>query len=279
MRRITTRARSAGAAVGCLLIFSWLPFSPARALGADPGQVGPAFTLLTGTALNLSAPLTIRQVGDPELHWTAHYDTRPFRFPFYYLLRIALLRGRSAWELQLIHHKLYLTNPVPEVQHLEITHGFNVLTLNRMWRTRRTSLRAGAGVVVPHVEATVRGRDAGTRHGLLNAGYRFTGPSFILGLGRSLPLRSGFAVAAEAQGVIGCARITVSSGKISTCNAGIHALFGLTWSPGGGGPHVPRCTAWQCGMRSHRKKLTGWRRFDVTALGRSRASTSARRVP
>lgn len=79
-----------------------------------------------------------------------------------YAYRIGRWSGRTAWEAELVHHKLYLENPPPAVQHFEVTHGYNLATANRAWATdRRTVLRVGVGLVIAHPEGRVRGRTPG----------------------------------------------------------------------------------------------------------------------
>jgi hypothetical protein len=98
----------------------------------------------TGTAHNFTTPLTVHQPGSPEFRMDARYDTRPFTGSPYYSARLGWWKGRSGWELQFLHHKLYLANPSGEVSHLEISHGYNMVTLNRAWEVRALVLRGRA---------------------------------------------------------------------------------------------------------------------------------------
>ncbi len=112
-----------------------------------------------GTALNLLTPLTVWQEGYPELKFTAHYSVKPLEESPYYSWRIARWKGKRAWELELVHFKLYLDNPPPQIQCFQITHGYNLLTVNRAWDREKYILRAGAGLVIIHPETIVRGKE------------------------------------------------------------------------------------------------------------------------
>jgi hypothetical protein len=88
------------------------------ARGQDKREL--AIEAATGTALSLPLPLTIEQNGFAPVSTTAHYATRPFHDAPYYSWRIGLWHHASAWELQLVHDKLYLENPPPEVDHFQV---------------------------------------------------------------------------------------------------------------------------------------------------------------
>jgi hypothetical protein len=182
--------------------------------------------LLLGTVSNLSTPLTVRQGGEREIDFTARYESRPLSSPLYYTVRLALEDRTGAWELQLVHHKLYLSNPPAEIQHFEITHGYNLLTLNRAFAVRGTTLRVGAGIVLAHTESTVRGLE-GPDGGILDTGYRLTGPSLSLGAGRAFAITDDLDVLAEIQATGARARVPVANGTADAPNVALHFLLGL----------------------------------------------------
>jgi hypothetical protein len=110
-----------------------------------------------GAAYNFRSPLTIDQTSEERISLTADYETRPFDKPLYYQVRVAHSEGARAWEVSLIHHKLYLRNRPPGVQALSISHGLNLLTLNRAVRGERFTYRWGVGILIAHPEGTIRG--------------------------------------------------------------------------------------------------------------------------
>jgi hypothetical protein len=180
-----------------------------------------------GLVYNAPVPLTIRQEGFPPLRLTARYDTHPFRTPLYYVLRVSRWdRGRSnGWELTLVHQKLYLSNPPSEVGAFSVSHGCNLVTLNRAWRREDVVLRFGAGPVIAHPESIVRGKKLSEDGGILGRGYylsgacavgsvarRFTGGDFFLDL-------EGMLAGAYAD-------VPVGDGSARAPNLSLHGIIG-----------------------------------------------------
>jgi hypothetical protein len=83
-----------------------------------------------GDAYNLRTRLEVEQDGGYSRSLRADYETRGFDRPLYYMLRAARWQQARGWEVALIHHKLYLTNPPEGVAALSISHGFNIASLN-----------------------------------------------------------------------------------------------------------------------------------------------------
>jgi hypothetical protein len=171
--------------------------------------------------------LKIEQAGEPDIEFHARYKTRPFDGPIYYAVRLGFKYRKMDWEIQFIHHKLYLTNPPPEVQHFEISHGFNLMTLNRVFPARTVSLRIGLGFVLPHTQSEVRNRKYTSIGGILGLGYRFAGPVFLAGLGKRFPLGRSLFFALDTQVVYARAGVPIANGKATASNCSAHGLFGL----------------------------------------------------
>ena len=128
-----------------------------RKMGQGPGSSNPFLIILACLLLALSAPnkafsqrtwtfqfslgdaycfdmpLTIEQEGYEKIELKAKYKTKSFQLPVYYSWKIGTANGNKGWELELTHLKITLTNNPPEVQHFEISHGYNYLTINRIW--------------------------------------------------------------------------------------------------------------------------------------------------
>lgn len=132
--------------IGLLLLSTQ---SPALAFWSFEGSLG--------TAHNFDTRLRIDQEGQEPLRVDGRYSTRPLTSPQYYGVRVSRWTGGRGWEFALIHDKLYLRNPPPQVESLSISHGFNLLTLNRAVQTPVLTYRFGAGAVVTHLEGHVRG--------------------------------------------------------------------------------------------------------------------------
>jgi hypothetical protein len=194
-------------------------------LGSSPDEAGArgrfSLELFGGTSFSFSSTLTVRQDGEEPIEVDADWETRPLEQPFYWMLRAGYRFPSSGWELQLLHHKLYLSNPPPEVERLEITHGFNILTINYARRNLPVILRGGAGIVLPHMEAVVRGKE------FWSSGYRITGPAFLAGVGKELPLSTSFFVNFEGQFTVAWATVKTGGGEAETMNGAIHLLVGV----------------------------------------------------
>jgi hypothetical protein len=199
--------------------------------GWDPARAGLGFELFGGAPLNLKTPLRISQAGFPELEFDGEYRTRPLRVPLYWALRASLGGPRGRWGLMLVHHKLYLRGGPPEIQTFSVSHGLNLVTLEREWPLRAAGLHAGLGFVVAHPENTVRGQRLDQSEGFLGAGYYLTGPVAALAAGRRIPLGRAFSLGLELRVTLARARVPVAGGHARLTSAALHLLAGLGWSP------------------------------------------------
>jgi hypothetical protein len=183
-----------------------------------------------GAAWNLPTPLSIHQTGQDDIKLTAHYETRPFEQPPYYAWRLGRWTKDRAWEFEFIHHKLFLDNPPDEVQHFEVTHGFNLLMVNRAWVRKKTIWRWGGGVVLAHPESRVRGAEPPEGGGIRGRGYHLTGPVVQGSIGRRFALTDNLFFAIEAKLTAAYARLPVDDGHASAPNLALHGLFGLGYA-------------------------------------------------
>lgn len=197
---------------------------PARA--AEPPSWGAQ--LFVGVPFNARTPVTIRQSGEPELRVRARWATRPLERPFYFGIGVFRREGGHEWTAELVHHKLYLENPPPEVQDFSISHGYNLLLLGHgvevvpgVWA------RAAAGVVVAHPESTVRGRTLAQNGGPLGGGYHLAGPALSFGLEGRVPLGERLRVALGGRVTGGYAVVPIEGGTARVPNVAFHATAGL----------------------------------------------------
>lgn len=186
------------------------------------------FQAAVGAVENLETALEIRQSGFETLELDAEYESRPFESPLYYSLRAGRWSDRRGWELELIHQKLFLQNRPPEVQRFGISHGYNLVTVNRAWEIGRVVARAGAGAVVAHPENTVRGRGLEPSGGL-GGGYHLTGPALQLGVEGRLQLGARWFLGLEGKVTAARAEVPVAGGEAEVPNTALHALIGLGW--------------------------------------------------
>ena len=174
-----------------------------------------------GAALNLPTNLTVDQAERASFGHRALWESRPLEQPFYWALRVRWQRADDGFELQLIHHKLILKNNPPLIDHFEVTHGFNLLTLNYVRRLRPVQPRFGLGIVIPHAETIIDG----VHHS--SAGYSIGGPAVMVGVGWEHGLGRHFLVAADVQFIAGWATVDVDDGEARVSNLAFHLLLGI----------------------------------------------------
>jgi hypothetical protein len=188
--------------------------------------------LMTGTAYNVPTPLTIRQDGYPEIRMTAHYDTKPFHpFAPYYSWRVNFWNHEhtAAWEVQQVHHRLFLSNTTAEVQRFEIHYGYNYFLFGRAWVARGFMLHASGGVIAPNPASEIRGKFLNTSDpGALDVTYRVSGVGAALSISRHLMLLRHLGVVADGGVLGGRAWVPVRDGHATVPNLGFHGHVGLS---------------------------------------------------
>src|SRR5882672_2963944 len=154
-------------------------------LSARPARAQLALTVFGGTSLSVPSPLAIRQAGQPDIDFTAHYQTKPFYETYYYAGRLALWGAHNkAWIFDYTHHKVYLTNPPPEVQQFRITYGYNQFAFGRAFYSRGVIYSLTAGPVIANPYSEVRGQLRGHTGGPGNWGYMLAGATVQAGLSK-----------------------------------------------------------------------------------------------
>ena len=194
-------------------------------------QGGAHAEFFLGAALNAPLPLDVRTVGGaPLIHQRAHFSTPPLRDSPYHAYRAGYRDGRGrAVEAELLHHKLYLDNPIPPIEHLEITHGYNLPMLHgvaplegRVPGARGWHLRVGFVLVVAHPEGQIAGQAVrAKRRTALGGGYHVAGAVLQLTAGRRYPLGRGRLVltaAPEVRRTAAVARMRIAQGTLVVPN-------------------------------------------------------------
>jgi hypothetical protein len=184
--------------------------------------------LLLGVPFNVPTPLTIRQRGEPDLHVTARYATHPFSLPLYLGVGVFRREGGHEWSLELIHHKLYLENPPPEVGSFSISHGYNLVVLSHGFEVSSgVWARAGGGLVVAHPESTVRDETWPQNGGPFGLGFRFAGALLSAGVEGRIPLGDRLRLAIGGRLTGAYASVPVVNGTAIVPNVAFHATAGL----------------------------------------------------
>jgi hypothetical protein len=193
---------------------------PARSLAAE---------LFGGTGWSLPLPLTL-DGPDGRTRFRARYSTRPFADSPYYSYRLGVGGRDGSIEAEMLHHKLYLENPVPPIDGLEITHGYNLPTINVAGPGDGWQLRVGLGIVVAHPEGRVAGRPVDASRSFLGGGYQIAGITTQVALGRRYALGRGRVaptVAPEMKLTGSWASMRFGEGRLMVPNLALHVLGGL----------------------------------------------------
>jgi hypothetical protein len=184
-----------------------------------------------GSSVSLPTPLTITQAGEPDLHFTAHWATRPFLDTWYYGGRIGVWSGNRGWLFDFTHHKIYLTNGPAEVQKFRITNGMNLFTVSRGFRRGRFSYAVGAGPVITYPINRVRDRRLTGERGFWG-GYFLSGANLMASATRQIPLTAGVFFSLDGRLSASYVRVPVAGGHASVPNVALHLHAGLGYSIG-----------------------------------------------
>lgn len=179
-----------------------------------------------GTAYNFKMRQVIRQDGADTVRFNARYDTKALETPVYWSIRAGLWEGKRSWEVELVHHKLYLKNSPPGVEHFSITHGFNLLTVNRAWTFPWFIGRFGGGVVVTHPESSIHGKTFEQSGGIID-GYYISGPTAQVALEKRIYIGKSFFLSAEGKFTLSWVRVPVKDGHSELWNSAVHGLLGI----------------------------------------------------
>jgi hypothetical protein len=203
---------------------------PALCLVAAAAAAGERWRveLAVGTARSFDSTLRVEQEGFPEIALAASWATRAFEAPIYYAWRVARADAKGAWAFRFVHHKVHLENAQPDVERFAVSHGYNLLTLERATRLSGFEIAAGLGLVIAHPESTVRGeRQSETSGGPFGGGYYLTGPTLALAASRRLRLGAHLALVPELRATLSRAKAPVAGGEASIPNAALHLAVGL----------------------------------------------------
>jgi hypothetical protein len=200
---------------------------------AAPLHAQAALEVFFGTSYSLHTPLTIYQQGYPELSQTAHYETRPFIDTWYYSGRLAFWgKHDNAWVVDFTHQKIYLANPVPEIQDFKVTFGYNQLGFGRAWHRHGFNFSATGGVVIANPYSIIRGQELARGGGMFNTGYRFAGITAQGGLNKQFRLVERLFFSMDTRLSASWARVPVQGGHANAPNIAWHLHLGM----GYGGP-------------------------------------------
>jgi hypothetical protein len=186
--------------------------------------------LMGGSALNVPTPLSIQQAGFSDIHFTAHYDTKPFGpYAPYYTWRVDFWNKQHdrAWEVQQVHHRVFLTNTTPEVTAFAIHFGYNYFMAGRAWRMHGFMLHTDFGVIVPNPANTVRGLSINIGPNAVHTGYGLSGVGGQIAISRQFNLAKHFYVLGEGGFMMGRTTVPVVTGSATVPNVSFHGRVGI----------------------------------------------------
>src|SRR3990167_7537039 len=180
----------------------------------------------TGADYNIPSYLKIVQNGQTILIKKADYETYPFDKPVFYDLRLAHWVGNGAWELEFLHHKIYLQNPPAAVQNFSISHGYNLFYLNRAFMLKHAfRLRIGGGLVIAHPENTVNNLQLNdSTGGPFGGGYYLSGVTGQVGISRRFYFSKQMFGLMEGKFLASYARVNVVNGYAIVPNFSAYAF-------------------------------------------------------
>lgn len=202
----------------CFLLLVFLITSPAYSRDFR-------LELFTGTAFSVPSDVTLRQEGYPEIKKTAHWSTRPLEPAPYYSVRIGLWEEDRAWELEMLHHKLYMDNTDDVVRNYRSTFGFNMFLFNRSLQVNDyLILRAGIGPVVSHPINNVRGQEYKS-----SVTYKLVGAGTQISIQGRQKIYKKLYLTEESKITYAYANLPISGGDSSLTNLALHLLVGLSF--------------------------------------------------
>ncbi|MFA9459526.1 CRISPR-associated DxTHG motif protein [Thiohalorhabdus methylotrophus] len=194
------------------------------------------FTAQLGEAWATSERLRFRHADGRTTRFTLEPETRGLTRPYYWSMRLGRFQGGAGWEFELIHDKVFASAPPAAIDHLDITHGFNHLFLNRAWRLQGFTTRVGVGAVLAHPTIRADGRtDVPSRPGFLEGtsleGQQLSGVTGQAAIQKLFPLGGGVAISLEAKASLSVADVEGAGGSMRVPRKAVHLLGGLRFSP------------------------------------------------
>jgi len=207
---------------------------------AEPKE-GWELAFFLGTSFSKNETLTIKQDGYPDITLNdAEFATKPFDSPPYYGIRLGRWNDVHGWEIEHIHQKIYVDDLPAEVQHFEITDGYNLFLFNSAWQLGKYGVitRLGIGPVVAHPQITVRGmtnhKSGGGAIPMIwdsESGYQWAGAAAQVSLEKEFSISRHWLLSLEGKLTHAHAHadITIEGGSVAVPNTAIHLVGGIKY--------------------------------------------------
>lgn len=192
-------------------------------------QVKYSFEFSGGAVLNLPARISIKQENFEQIRLSpAIFRSEPFVLPPYWDWRFSMQRNNNVFELEAIHHKLYLKNrPIDKIQQFSISHGFNMFFVNYGIVRKGFLYRIGLGAVFTHPETIIRNMKFEDEGQFLSTTYYLSGPALNLSIGKRMYFLKRVFVNAEIKNTTAFVKIPVASGTATVFTSTFHFIAGL----------------------------------------------------
>lgn len=197
------------------------------------------FGIATGGVINKNETFTIHQNSNPSISITnAKLKTKPFKAPPYYALRVSRWQNQQAWEIEHIHQKLYLDELPKNVQHFEITDGYNLFFVNRAYQIPKfnVTVRGGMGAVIAHPQVTVyektnykQGGGAIPKIWDTKSGYQWAGLATQVAVEKNFAIHDKVDIGIEGKITHANAKIDLADGYVRLPNTAGHLLVWLKY--------------------------------------------------
>jgi hypothetical protein len=197
-----------------IILFGIVIFFPRTTAAEIVLQIG------SGTSHSLDTTLKIEQSGKPAVRFSASYETHPWKPAPYYAIRIGKWKEKSGWELELIHHKLYLNNPQPPVDSFRITNGYSLLLANYAREYEGFIFRVGGGALITYPIASIE-------RIVTSGGYSVSGVAAQVAAEKRLFLRKNVFLSAEGKLTLAHAKLTLKNAKATVPNVALHGLVSI----------------------------------------------------
>lgn len=173
-----------------------------------------------GTSHSFSTSLKVKPKDD-HLNFVIHadYDTRPWAGLPYFTTRLGYWVDHKAWEVEMIHQKLYLTNPNEQLTSFTVTHGYNMIFFNRAIDSG-IIFHFGGGLIIAHPEAILYGVTS-------NHDYDLAGFAGQLALEKRFAWGDHVFLSIEGKFTGAHASVSLHNADVSVPNVAFHALIGL----------------------------------------------------
>jgi hypothetical protein len=186
-----------------------------------------AFDLNFEDVYNVPMPLTIKQKGYSDLKFVARFTADAFTPPVCWDWRFSRWENGKSWEIEAIHDKLYLINTNTNVSKYSISHGFNIITLNRGIEKKFLIYKIGFGAILAHPESVIRGMGYGSSSDYTDFGYFLTGPITMLSVCKPIKFCNRFYFNLEAKTSFAYSHIRVAKGYSNLFNFAFHIGIGM----------------------------------------------------